>query len=203
MHMAIDLWRTRPLMSSPMMGRVVDRLFEEAFAPFYGGRDGGGSGTGQPGVQSLPVTIWETEDGFHVALMAPGLDDQSINVTVQEDMLAVEGELKFQPPEGARMIWQEFGPMRFRRAIRLGTALDPSRVEAVYRNGLLLITMPKAEEARPRQVRVQVADSQRTMTQPNGGHNGMQQTGSQQDGGQPTSTAHSTEAGSGNTTPSS
>ena len=69
--MAIDLWRTRPFMSNPM-GRAVDRLFEEAFAPFYGGRDGGAGGSGQTGVQTLPVTIWETPDAFHAALMAPG-----------------------------------------------------------------------------------------------------------------------------------
>lgn len=150
--MAIDLWRTRP-MSSPMT-RAVDRLFEEAFAPFYSGRDGGAAGTGQTGVQSLPVTIWETDDAFHAALMAPGLAEESINVTVQEDTLSVEGELKFQPPEGARMIWQEFGPTRFRRSLRFGTPIDPNRVEASYTNGLLMLTLPKSEEAKPRQIRV-------------------------------------------------
>ena len=150
--MAIDLWRTRP-MSSPM-SRAVDRLFEEAFAPFYGGRDGGAAGTGQAGVQSLPVTIWETDDAFHAALMAPGLAEDSINVTVQEDTLSIEGELKFQPPEGARMVWQEFGPTRFRRSLKFGTPIDPNRVEAAYTNGLLMLTLPKSEDAKPRQIQV-------------------------------------------------
>ena len=150
--MAIDLWRTRP-MSSPM-SRAVDRLFEEAFAPFYGGRDGGAAGTGHTGVQSLPVTIWETDDAFHAALMAPGLAEDSLNVTVQEDTLSVEGESRFQPPEGARMIWQEFGPTRFRRSLRFGTPIDPNRVEATYTNGLLMLTLPKSEEAKPRQIQV-------------------------------------------------
>jgi HSP20 family protein len=136
------------MMMNPM-SRAVDRLFEEAFAPFYSGRDSGNAGTGQTGVQSLPVTIWETEDAFHAALMAPGLDEDSINVTVQEDTLSVEGELKFEPPEGARMVWQEFAPARFRRSLRFGTPIDPNRVEAVYRNGLLMLTMPKSEAAKP------------------------------------------------------
>jgi len=158
--MAIDLWRTRPFMSGTMRG-AVDRLFEDTYAPFYtgySGREGAGSTGGQPGVQTLPVTIWESNDGFHAAIMAPGLEENSINVVVQDDTLSIEGELKFQPPEGARMIWQEFGPMHFRRSLRFGTAIDPTRVEAVFRNGLLLITVPKAEEARPRQVRVRVAE---------------------------------------------
>jgi HSP20 family protein len=156
--MAIDLWRTRPFMSYPM-SRAVDRLFEHAFAPFYGGRDGGAESSGQTGVQTLPVTIWETGDALNAALMAPGLDETNLTVTIQEDTLSVEGELKFQPPEGARIVWQEFGPARFRRSLRFGTPLDPNRVEAVYRNGLLLISMPKSEAAMPRQVRVQVSEN--------------------------------------------
>ena len=162
--MAIDLWRTRPVMSGSMRG-AVDRLFEEAFAPFYGGRDGGTNASGQTGVQTLPVTIWETDDAFHAALMAPGLDENSINVIVQEDTLSVEGELKFQPPDGARMIWQEFGPMRFRRSMLFGTPVNPNQVNAVYRHGLLLITMPKAEEAKPRQVRVQLGETSEVRNQ--------------------------------------
>ena len=68
-------------------------------------------------------------------------------------------------PEGARPVWQEFGPAKFRRSLRLGTAVDPSRVEAVFRNGLLLVTMPKAEHAKPRQIQVQVGTQSAT---PNG-----------------------------------
>jgi HSP20 family protein len=161
--MAVDLWRTRPFMSYPA-ARVVDRLFEHAFAPFFAGRDGGADSSGQTGVQTLPVTIWETGDALHAALMAPGLDESALTVTVQDDTLSVEGELKFQPPEGARMIWQEFGPARFRRSLRFGSPVNPDRAEAVYRNGLLLITMPKSQEARPRQVRVQASTNEHEQT---------------------------------------
>ena len=117
-----------------------------------------GTGEGSAGFQSLPVNVWETPDGYQAALLAPGLDEQSINVTVHDDTLAIEGELKFNVPEGARPIWQEFGPSKFRRSLRLGAAVDPTRVEAIYRNGLLMVTMPKAEHAKPRQVRVQVGN---------------------------------------------
>jgi HSP20 family molecular chaperone IbpA len=55
--------------------------------------------------------------------MAPGLDEQTINVTVHDDTLAIEGGLAFQVPEGATAVWQEFGPARFRRSLRLGTSL--------------------------------------------------------------------------------
>ena len=151
--MAIDLWRTRPFASSTPLRQWVDRMFEEAFGPGYSGTGTTGSSAG---FQTLPVNVWESGEGFHAALLAPGLDEQSINVTVHDDTLVVEGELSFQIPEGATAVWQEFGPAKFRRSLRLGSAVDPSKVEAMYRNGLLLVTMPKAEHAKPRQVRVQV-----------------------------------------------
>jgi len=151
--MAIDLWRTRPYSGyNAPLRQWVDRVFDEAFA-----REGSSAGNGAAaGFQSLPVNVWETNEGYQAALLAPGLDDNSINVTVHEDTLVIEGELGFSVPEGAKAVWQEFGPSKFRRSLRLGTAVDPARVEAMYKNGLLLVTMPKAEHAKPRQIQVQV-----------------------------------------------
>ncbi|MDQ3808875.1 MAG: Hsp20/alpha crystallin family protein, partial [Chloroflexota bacterium] len=126
------------------------------FAPFYSNVAGNGGSTG---FQSLPVNIWETSEAYQAAMMAPGVDEQSINVTVHDDTLAIEGELKFQTPEGAQVIWQEFGPAKFRRSLRLGSAVDPSKVEATYKNGILFVTMAKAEHARPRQVQVQLGEA--------------------------------------------
>jgi len=150
--MAIDVWRTRPYTSfNAPLRQWVDRVFDEALA-----REGGSNSGASAGFQSLPVNVWETPEGYQAALLAPGLDEQSINVTVHEDTLAIEGELTFSVPENAKPIWQEFGPSKFRRSLRLGTAVDPARVEAMYKNGLLLVTMPKAEHAKPRQIQVQV-----------------------------------------------
>src|SRR6266702_5792536 len=151
--MAIDLWRTRPyLYTNTPLRHWVDRVFDDAFV-----REGAQTPNGSAGFRSLPVNVWETSEGYQAALLAPGLYEQSINVTVHDDTLVIEGELGFNVPEGAKPVWQEFGPSKFRRSLRLGAAVDPSRVEAIYRNGLLLVTMPKSENARPRQIRVQVA----------------------------------------------
>lgn len=155
--MAIDLWRTRAYTTfNTPLRQWVDRVFDEAFA-----RDAQSS-NGSAGFQSLPVNVWETQDGYQAALLAPGLDESSISVTVHDDTLALEGELQFVVPEGAKPIWQEFGPSKFRRSLRLGSSVDPARVEAIYKNGLLLVTMPKAEHAKPRQIQVQVGGSAAT-----------------------------------------
>ncbi len=62
-------------------------------------------------------------------------------------------------PDGASPVWQEFGPSRFRRSLRLGASVDGAKVDAMYGNGLLMITMPKAEHVKPRQIQVQLASS--------------------------------------------
>ena len=144
--MAIDLWRTRPYLyqHTNSLRQWADRINED------GGLDRGA------GFRSLPVNVWETSEGYQAALVAPGLVEDAISVTVHEDLLVIEGELRFSVPEGAKPVWQEFGPSKFRRSLRLGTAVDADRVAAVYKNGLLLVTMPKAEHARPRQIPVQV-----------------------------------------------
>jgi HSP20 family protein len=151
--MSIELWRTRP--ASNPLGQVLDRLFEQSFAPFTAASLADGGSTG---FQSLPVNVWETEDGYHAALMAPGLDEETINLTVHEDTLAIEGTLAYKAPDGAKVVWQEFnpGPAKFRRSLRLGAFVDAAKVEAAYANGLLVLTMPKAEYAKPRQIHLKV-----------------------------------------------
>lgn len=157
--MALDILRTRPYTFGGSLSQVMDRLFEQAIEPYSNGGSGRPDGS-FTGYQSIPVNVWETGEGYQAALMAPGLDESSINVTVHDDTLVIEGELRVQVPEGAKAVWQEFGPSKFRRSLRLGSAVDAARVEALYRQGLLLVTMPKAEHAKPRQIQVQVASAE-------------------------------------------
>jgi HSP20 family protein len=155
--MAIEFRRTRPY--SPTFGRLLD----QAFAPIYNASVANGGSTGY---QSMPVNVWETNEGYHAALLVPGLNEETVSVTVHENVLNVEGELSYQAPEGARMLWQEFSPAKFRRSLRLGSAIDATRVEAMYRNGLLLVTLPKAEHAKPRHIQVQSGAAPAAAAQP-------------------------------------
>jgi len=149
--MATELWRTRPY--AHHVQHIVDGLYDQAFAPFSSNPADGGS----TGFQSLPVNVWETDEAYLATLMAPGLDERTINVTIHEDTLAIEGSLAFEAPEGARaVVWQEFGQAKFRRSLRLGASIDASKVEALYHNGLLMLTMPKAEHSKSRQIQVHV-----------------------------------------------
>ena len=154
--MSIELLGTRPYNHS--LHHLVGRMYKQTFGPFTSESVSDGGSTG---FDSLPVNVWETPDAYVATVMGPGLDEQSINVTLNDDTVAIEGAFVFQAPEGARPIWQEFnpGPSRFRRSLKLGASLDASKMEALYRNGLLLITMPKAENAKPRRIRVQLTST--------------------------------------------
>ena len=154
--MSIEIWGTRPA-TDPLI-QVLD-LFEQSFAPFTAAGPATGGGTG---FESLPANVWETEDAYHAALMAPGLDEETIKLTVHEDMLAIEGMLAFPAPDGAQVVWQEFNsvPAKFRRSLRLGAFVDASKVEATYLNGLLVLTMPKAEYAKPRQIHLKATSAE-------------------------------------------
>jgi len=154
--MAVDLWRTRPNAWISPLAQALDRMADQAFAPYSSTSATNGGSTGY---QSLPVNIWETDDAYGAALLAPGVDEHSINVTVHDDTLAVEGELSFQAPQGSRVVWQEFAPVKFRRSLQLAAAVDSQRVEASYSNGVLLVSIPKAEHSRPRQVQVRMGDA--------------------------------------------
>src|SRR6476660_2306901 len=100
-------------LATPSAWDVMERVLHDRWPTLASGRGEGGAA----GTQPVPLNAWETTDGFHVALMAPGADPQAISITVVGGTLTVEGELQAQAPAGASSLWQEFGPSRFRRTI--------------------------------------------------------------------------------------
>jgi HSP20 family protein len=147
--MYTDIWRTRPYSTA------VERQFREALEPYFASDTGSAANGGTTGFQSLPVNVWETAEGYGATFLAPGLIAESINVTFHDDTLAIEGERRYDVPEGAKAVWQEFGSARFRRSLRLGAGVDSARVQAQSDNGLLTLRMPKMENTKPRQIQVQ------------------------------------------------
>jgi HSP20 family protein len=103
-----------------------------------------------------PVNIHEKADSLVVEIELPGVDEQSLDLSVTRDSLTLKGE---RPPmirdEQTTMHIQERGYGSFSRAIMLPVAVDSDQVDAVYSLGVLTIRLPKAPEAMPRQVTVQ------------------------------------------------
>jgi HSP20 family protein len=102
--------------------------------------------------------ILETEGGFEVTLDVPGVDPKAIQIQVEEQVLTVQAERRqaAQPREGS-VHRSERPTGTFYRSFSLPGSVDGTRVEARYDAGVLTVTLPKREEAKPRTIHVKVA----------------------------------------------
>jgi HSP20 family protein len=149
--MAIVRW-TDPFKEFAQMQDRLNRAFSEA----YGRSDEGllSSGSWLP-----PVDIYQ--NGAHELVLKAELPDmtrEDIDVTVDNGTLTIKGEKKFSnevKEEQFHRIERRYGS--FSRSFSLPPTVDPSRVGAQYTNGVLTVTLPMREEAKPRQIKVDVA----------------------------------------------
>jgi HSP20 family protein len=102
-----------------------------------------------------PMNLWEDDDHFYAEAEMPGLKLDEIQITVTEgDQLTIAGERKPDTTEGQVWHRQECGYGRFARTITLPAVVDVDRIEATYEAGVLTLTLPKSEKAKPRRIAV-------------------------------------------------
>jgi HSP20 family protein len=104
-----------------------------------------------------PVNLGSTPEAVHVYLFAPGLDRDSIDLSIQGNVLTISGERSTEQPqtETAGFQLRERHSGKFRRTFTLPEDVDPGQVAARYRDGVLHIQVRRHESARPRQIEVQ------------------------------------------------
>jgi HSP20 family protein len=101
-----------------------------------------------------PANIGVTENEVHVYLFAPGLDAKGFDISAQRNVLTVSGSRVLPINEKATYFRQERFDGEFRRVITLPEDVDPERIEAKYRDGVLQISVGRRESAKPRQIQV-------------------------------------------------
>ena len=101
-----------------------------------------------------PINVGATPERVDVYLFAAGLDPKSLDISIQQNLLAVSGERKVPVDAAADYYRQERFDGEFRRVVTLPEDVDPDRVDAKYRDGVLQITVQRREAARPRQISV-------------------------------------------------
>jgi len=109
--------------------------------------------------QDLPVfvpsaDIFEKEDAILVVCDMPGVDDQHIGVTLDNDELTLTGYQETKEPEGYELIHQGYMTGIFRRTFTLTSEIDREKIEAKISNGIIKLILPKAEETHPRKIAV-------------------------------------------------
>lgn len=101
-----------------------------------------------------PINVGATPDRVEVYLFAAGLDAKKLELSIQQNLLSVSGSRKIEANENAEYYRRERCDGDFRRVITLPDDVDPERVDAKYRDGVLQITIQRREAARPRQITV-------------------------------------------------
>jgi len=109
-----------------------------------------------PGPRSamVPMDAYRKSDRFIVHFDMPGVDPGSIDLTVEKNALTVKAERNWQPAEDEEVLIAERPQGTFSRQIMLSETLDVDHMEAVYDSGVLTLTIPVAEQAKPRKVEV-------------------------------------------------
>jgi HSP20 family molecular chaperone IbpA len=103
--------------------------------------------TPRSNIQDLPNSVVLTVD-------LPGVDEQALELNVENGVLRVEGRSRPEAPAGYERARIEYGAVRYQRAFQLSDHLDPTAIEAKLVQGVLRITIPKREEAKPRRIAV-------------------------------------------------
>ena len=144
-----------PLRELEALRREIDRAFNEA-GRGQAGRHGRLAFLPGRGARQYPMAnLHDDGTNFYVEALAPGVDPANLEVTVVGNTLTIAGQ-KPRPAEVApeRIHRSERAAGRFMRTIELPTEVDAGKVTAEYRNGLLLLTLPRAAAAQPRRVTV-------------------------------------------------
>jgi len=104
------------------------------------------------------MDVVETKDGITLKVEAPGIKQEDINISLEDNTLTVKGERKNESEvseEGYTRIERSYGT--FQRSVVLPPTVDANRVKATYKDGVLEIQLPKKEEARPKAIKVETA----------------------------------------------
>jgi HSP20 family protein len=103
---------------------------------------------------SFPMDAYRRGDEFVVHLDLPGVEPETIDVAVENQILTVGAERRFEPHEGDEFLVTERPQGRFNRQLRLGSTIDTENIAASYDDGVLTLTLPVSERAKPRQIQV-------------------------------------------------
>ena len=101
-----------------------------------------------------PVDIYETRDGLVVLADLPGVAKEALDVRVDNNMLTIRGQARHAVP--SEVTYREYELVNFFRQFELNEKVDQQRITADLKHGVLTLNLPKAEEAKPRQIEVRV-----------------------------------------------
>jgi HSP20 family protein len=141
--------RWNPVRDFVSLREAMDRLLEDSYVRHNGWVDEDGDR-----VARLPIDAYSTEDEIVVIASVPGLKAEDVEITIEGDTLRIRGEIQSMI-ENVDYAFAERYHGRFSRALKLNAPIDQDSIEASFEDGLLMLRLPKAEEAKPKVIKVQ------------------------------------------------
>ena len=148
MATALNRWEPTNWLS---FGEPFDRIFEDSFVRpfgFFGMRQG---------MNYLPIDLYETNDAFVIHAWVPGVSSDNLSVTLQGNTVTLHTERPAVEQEGVRYHLREHSGGTWTRTLQLPVEVDADNVEAHLENGILILTLPKAPEAKPHRIAIKAA----------------------------------------------
>ena len=112
----------------------------------------------------MPMDLYRSGDHYVLHADLPGIDPGSVDVDVENNTLTIKAERSERTEDGVQWISSERFAGRYLRQIALGDGIDTERISATYANGVLTVTLPVAERARPRKVSIAVDDTKQQIS---------------------------------------
>jgi HSP20 family protein len=114
-----------------------------------------GAETTRPGRVFTPaVDIFETDNAITVLADMPGVEVDGLTIDLEENLLTIEGTVRQAGGKNENVVMREYDTGGFRREFRLTNLIDQANIDASLRDGVLRLTLPKAESAKPRKIEV-------------------------------------------------
>jgi HSP20 family molecular chaperone IbpA len=105
-------------------------------------------------VYTPDVDIIERKDDIVVVADLPGVDEKSLDITLEKNVLTIYGRVEPEIPQKHRLVYSEYGIGDYQRAFTLSDEVDKDRIQASMKNGVLRLVLPKAEAAKTRKIMV-------------------------------------------------
>ena len=144
--MSISRWE--PFNDFLTLRQAMDRLFEDSVV-----RPTRMWGDGQPGGRTLSLDVYTTKAAIVIRASVPGVNPNDVEITIEGGTVTIRGETKPPAEEGTYLLQeQRYGP--FARAVEVGMPIQADKAEASFKEGVLTLTIPKAEGIKPKVIKV-------------------------------------------------
>ena len=143
----VNLVRWEPFREMISLRQAMDRLFEDSFVRF--------PHLSGDGVREFPIDVYQTKKDLVVKAALPGVKPEEVDITITDDAVTIKGEhAEEQETKEDDYLYRERYYGAFSRSVAIPVKVKGDKTEATFEEGVLTLTLPKAEEIKPRQIKI-------------------------------------------------